>query len=302
VRTPEDGIKGVDSLSRMGVDFIKIHSRVPREAYFAAAREARALGIPFGGHVSGGVTVEEASDSGQRSLEHLLGFANVCTAPESASFATSHPLLRTLFGKCTTGDLAPLYARLVRNKTWVTPTITPQWEVAVLPGKRLPTDSLNHYFTDSMRVFWDSAFGWPTLAPGAEVLGRSFFAKRLQTIGAMYRAGVALLAGTDAPMRNSPPGFGLHFELAYFVEAGLSPMAALRTATVDAARYLNALDSLGTIEPGKVADLVLLDADPLADITNTRRIRVVIAAGRIYDAGARQRMLLEVQRSAKRWP
>jgi imidazolonepropionase-like amidohydrolase len=101
----------------------------------------------------------------------------------------------------------------------------------------------------------------------------------------MHRAGVHIMAGTDAPLRNSPPGFGLHEELALLVRAGLSPHAALVAATLEPARFLGMQDSLGVVETGKLADLVLLNANPLDDIRNTRRISVVIANGRLYEAG-----------------
>jgi len=250
----------------------------------------------FAGHVSN-VTVQEASDSGQRSLEHLLGFAGTCTAAESTAFAGAHPLLALVMGRCVTHDQRPLSERLVHNRTWVTPTLTPQWEFAILPRTALPADSLGHYIPDSLRGFWRDALGLPTnLPPAAESLGRAMFANRLQLVGDMHRAGVALLAGTDAPLRNSTPGFGLPEELSYFVQAGLSPHEALRAATYEVARYLDGLDSLGTVERGKVADLVVLDADPLADIHNTRRIRLVIARGRVIDSTARRDLFRAAER------
>jgi imidazolonepropionase-like amidohydrolase len=115
--------------------------------------------------------------------------------------------------------------------------------------------------------------------------------KRLRQVAAMQRAGVHILTGTDAPLRNSPPGFGLHEELALLVSGGMAPFEALRSATLEPARYFGMLDSLGTIAPGKLADLLLLDANPLQDIRNTRRISAVVANGRLYAGAARQRLL-----------
>jgi imidazolonepropionase-like amidohydrolase len=106
----------------------------------------------------------------------------------------------------------------------------------------------------------------------------------------MRRAGVHILTGTDAPLRNSPPGFGLHEELLMLSRGGMSPFEVLRAATFEPARYL-AMDSAGTIEVGKLADLVLLDANPLADIRNTRRIAAVVSNGRLFDAADRRRLL-----------
>jgi imidazolonepropionase-like amidohydrolase len=100
----------------------------------------------------------------------------------------------------------------------------------------------------------------------------------------MHRAGVAVLTGTDAPLRNSPPGFGLHEELSLLVRGGMSAFDVLRSSTFESARCLGMLDSAGTVEPGKVADLVLVAANPLRDIRNTRRIVAVVANGRLVDS------------------
>jgi imidazolonepropionase-like amidohydrolase len=118
--------------------------------------------------------------------------------------------------------------------------------------------------------------------PDADIVGRGLFDKRVAVTGALFRAGVGVMPGTDAPLRNSPPGFGLHEELLHFTRAGMSPFEALRSATLEPARFLGALDSLGTIAVGKVADLVLLSANPLDDIRNTGRTQAVVADGRLF--------------------
>jgi len=301
VRTADDARRAVDSLSAMGVDFVKVHSAVPRDAFFAAMREAKERRLAVAGHLSPGVTVVEASDSGQRSLEHLLGFVNFCTAAESVAFAGVDPLRRIVFGSCRTTDQTAVYAHLARNATWVTPTLTASYEFAMLPKTAVPADSLARFISDSLRGFLTRIFDPPPQLPAdGDVLGRRLYAKRLETVGALYRAGVPMLAGTDAPMRNSPPGFGLHEELLDLVRAGLPPLAALRAATYEPARYFEALDSLGTVVPGKLADLVLLDADPLVDIRNTRRIAAVFTRGRVYDRAALDQLLAGAERAAHR--
>jgi imidazolonepropionase-like amidohydrolase len=300
VHTPDEARRAVDSLAALGVDFVKIHSGVPRDAFFAAAREARAKHLFFAGHLSSRVTVEEASDSGQRSLEHLLGFVNVCTPAESASFANVDPLRRVVFNTCTSRDQSSVYLHLARNGTWVTPTMATAYEFAMLPKHEVPGDSLRRFVSDSLLDYLVQIFDPPPALPAdGDVLGRRLFAKRRELILALHNAGVPLLAGTDAPMRNVPPGFGLHEELAEFVRSGLTPMVALRAATYEPARYFAALDSLGTIAPGKRADLVLLDADPRADIANAHRIAAVFTNGRVYDRVALDAMLDGVARAAR---
>lgn len=281
-RTPDEGRAGVDSLISLGVDFVKVHGQLTPATYFAIARRARERGIPFGGHVSRSVGSAAASDSGQRSIEHLLAIPAPCTVAESLALQPRYPVQGAL-GRCSSQDLAPLYARFARNHTWVTPTFVAQVEVAGWPGHDVPGDSLAHYLPDSLRRFVAGIFPMPDSIPrGADSVGQAMFAKRLAQVATMHRAGVLVLTGTDAPLRNSPPGFGLHEELGLLVRGGMSPFQVLRAATFEAANYFGMLDSAGTIAPNKLADLVLLDANPLTDIRNTRRIRAVVANGRLF--------------------
>jgi imidazolonepropionase-like amidohydrolase len=283
-RTPAEGIAGVDSLISLGVDFVKVHGQLKPETYFAIARRARERGIPFAGHVSQTVGALAASDSGQRSIEHLLGIPAQCTVAESLALRPRYTVQSAL-GRCTTRPLEDMYAHFVRNGTWITPTFTAQLEVATWPKRDVPGDSLAHYLPAGMREFVAQIFPMPDSVPaGADSVGLAMFDKRLRQVAAMHRAGVRVLTGTDAPLRNSPPGFGLHEELSLLVRGGMSAFDALRSSTFEPARYLGMLDSAGTVEPGKLADLVLVTANPLVDIRNTRRIVAVVANGRLLDS------------------
>jgi len=290
-RTPAEGIADVDSLIALGVDFVKVHGQLKPETYYAIARRARERHIAFAGHVSQAVGARNASDSGQRSIEHLLGIPAPCTPAESLALLPRFPVQAAL-GRCSSRPLDDLYGRFVRNHTWVTPTFTAQYEVAIWPQRTVPGDSLAHYLPEGLRRFVAGIFPMPdSIPPGADSVGRAMFEKRLRQVAAMRRAGVSILSGTDAPLRNSPPGFGLHEELALLVRGGMSPFEALRSATYEPARYFEMIDSVGTVERGKLADLVLLDANPLVDIRNTRRIAAVVANGRFIDAGDRVAIL-----------
>jgi len=123
-------------------------------------------------------------------------------------------------------------------------------------------------------------------------------AKRMRQAETMRRAGVHILTGTDAPLRNSPPGFGLHEEMTLLVRGGMSPFNALRSATYEPAAYFGMLDSAGTIAVGQLADVVLLNANPLEDIRNTRSINTVIANGRRIDRAAILERALERGRTS----
>jgi imidazolonepropionase-like amidohydrolase len=299
VRTPEEAVAGVDSLARLRVDFVKVHNGMPPAAYFAVAREARRRRMVFAGHVFPPVTPLQASDSGQRSLEHLSGFPNVCAGDDSAVIAGGTGIQRFLLGACTREEQGPTFARLAANHTWITPTLIVQTEI-VNPGV-VPNDSLLHYFGDSLQALWRLVTPPAgTVSPAVIDAGARLFAKRLTLVKALHDAGVPILVGTDAPLRASPPGFAVHDELALLVRAGLTPLEALRAATSSPAGYFAATDSLGSIAAGRVADLVLLDANPLADIANTRRVSAVVANGRVYDQPARLALLDEAQRAARR--
>ena len=282
VKSPADAAPAVDSLVRLGVDFIKVHGQLSPESYFAIARAARTRRIPFAGHVSRAVGAAAASDSGQASIEHILAIPNPCTPAEVTSLAPRFTVQGAL-GRCDTLDQAPLYEKLRRNGTWVVPTLVAQVEVSRWPKRDLPGDSLSRYLPDSLRQFVAGIFPMvDSVPPDADVTGAKLFSKRVAVTRALFRAGVGLMPGTDAPLRNSPPGFGLHEELLHFTRAGLTPFEALRAATLEPARFLGMLDSLGVIEAGKIADLVLLTANPLLDIRNSSRTAVVVANGRVY--------------------
>jgi len=290
-RTPAEGIAGVDSLIKLGVDFVKVHGQLRPEVYYAVARRARERGIAFGGHVSQAVGSANASDSGQKSIEHMLAIPVPCTQAESLALRPRFTV-QSAIGRCRSIDFTQLYAKFVRNKTWVTPTFVAVVEVAGWPTRTLPGDSLAHYLPDTLKNFVEQIFPMPdSIPPGADSVGRAMLAKRLRQLTDMHHAGVEILTGTDAPLPNSTPGFGLHEEMLMFVRGGLTPAEALRAATLAPARYLNATDSLGTVEKGKLADLVLLNANPLLDINNTRRIAGVVFNGRYFDAADRAKLL-----------
>ncbi len=290
-RTAVEARAGVDSLIALGVDFIKVHSQLNAESYFAIARRARERGVVFAGHVPRVVGAAAASDSGQKSIEHLLAIPAECTPADSIALQPRFTVQGAI-GRCSSEDLGPLYAKFVRNGTYVTPTFTAQVEVAYWPTRALPGDSLAHYLPKAVRDYVAQIFPMPdSIPPNADSVGRAMLEKRLRQVAAMQRAGVHILTGTDAPLRNSPPGFGLHEELTLLTRGGMSPFDVLRSATLEPARYFGMLDSLGTIAAGKLADLVLLDADPLQDIRNTRRVSAVVANGRLYAGAERERLL-----------
>src|SRR4029079_10482621 len=143
-------------------------------------------------------------------------------------------------------------------------------------------------------------FRLKNITPERSALYKVMFQKRLELIMTMHRAGVKMLAATDAWLWYVFPGFSLHDELELFVKAGLTPMEALQTATRNPAIYLGLMDMVGTVEEGKKADLVLLDANPLENISNTRRINAVVVNGKLFTKASLEKMLMDVERVANK--
>ncbi len=192
--------------------------------------------------------------------------------------------------------------RLRRNNTWWAPTLDVYGGLQI--GVNLAQSGAVRTFArlkTYARAFWHDSVVNPYAsasrgAPAYETVPPT--PDSLHLLSLVQRAGVPILAATDvAPpwIDSLPPGFGLHAELVAYVAEGLTPLTALQAATLNPARMLHATDSLGTVAPGKLADLVLLDADPLADIANTTAIRAVVANGRYFDRTALDQQLAEVQ-------
>ena len=302
VANASDGRKVVDDLKARGVDFIKIQSLIPRDGYFAAAAEADKAGLTFVGHVPDGVRASEASSAGQKSIEHFTGIFEGCSTIED-QLINGHP--RGPGPNVSTYDAArakALIELMARNRTWQVPTLV--WE----RGQWLvdDIDKTHDPLTKYAPAAWKD-HTWPmfvhdimqTMDTDPLLVRKRFFQMELDMTLAMFRAGVPFMAGTDtAAGVHVFPGFSLHEELALFVRAGLTPMQALQTATRNPAEFMGRLADLGTVAKGRLADLVLLDANPLDDIGNTRRIRAVVLAGRYFDRPDLDRMLKEVEKAA----
>jgi imidazolonepropionase-like amidohydrolase len=181
---------------------------------------------------------------------------------------------------------AALFVRFRRNDTWQVPTLVVLSQPGQLAQGGHPTDdSLVAYIPKALRDYWHS------VPPEFAAKMGALYRVHADLIGQINRAGVPILAGTDCPNPYVYPGFSLHDELGLLVRAGLTPAEALRTATINPARFLGLTDSLGVVATGKVADLVLLDGNPLQDIANTKRIRAVIQGGRLLDRSTLDRLL-----------
>jgi imidazolonepropionase-like amidohydrolase len=302
VTTPASAIAAVDSLKAQGVDFIKVQSVISHDAYLAAAAEARKQGLPIVGHVPDKARIAEVVAAGQKSIEHLMGIFEGCSTEED-KFIRGEGNLKLLLTTYSQPRCDAVMHLLAQNQTWQVPTLAWQRGGTFLDQfdwKHPPLDKyVPRYWRDvTWRRFNDEMM--PDLLHDPLALRQEYFARNLQMVGALHHAGVPFLAGTDAaPGIYIMPGFSLHDELANFVEAGFTPMESLQTATSNPAKFLEMENALGSIEPGKIADLVLLSANPLEDIHNTQKISAVIANGRLFDRASLDHMLAQVETSAK---
>jgi imidazolonepropionase-like amidohydrolase len=302
VTTTESAVAAVDSLKNQGVDFIKVQSVISRDAYLAAASEAHKQGLPIVGHVPDKVRLKEVVEAGQKSIEHLMGIFEGCSTEED-KFIKGQGNLKLLLTTQDQPRCDVLIKLLVQNQTWQVPTLAWQRGGTFLDQRDLKHQPLDKYVPAYWRdVTWKrfSDQMMPDLLRDPLSLRREYFADNLKMVGAMHHAGVPFMAGTDAaPGVYIMPGFSLHDELANLVEAGFTPMEALQAATSNPAKFLGIESSLGSIEPGKIADLVLLRADPLVDIQNTQKISAVIANGRTFDRESLDNLLKQVETAAK---
>jgi hypothetical protein len=302
VGNEEEGRKAVRKVKQWGADFVKVYSLLPRDAYFGIADESKRQGISFVGHVPFSVSPAEASDAGQKSIEHLTGIMIECADKETE-------LRNEIVGAKSPGSriraegialetynrrkAADLYGHFVKNETWQCPTLTVLRSSAYLGDQSFRNDQRLRYVPRPVRDRWGLRIANRNEAD--YVNAKKVFQKELEIVGSMQRAGVPLLAGTDTGNPFCFPGFSLHDELALLVIAGLTPAEALRSATLNPAKFLGLDKTLGSVEQGKIADLVLLDANPLADIRNTQTINAVISNGRLFDRKALDKMLAQAE-------
>ena len=257
IHSPEEARHAVERLAELHVDFIKVHDNLAREDFLAIAAATKEKGLSFAGHVPASMTPAGASDLGQKSIEHFEFVPKPCLVLFESPAGTAP---RHVPSGCDAQSLDSLLHRLATNGTWLDPTV------------------------QSFRYF--APRQWSAI-----------FSEFRELVPLIRQNHVSILAGTDSStfleQSGDPPGVSLHDELGLLVDAGFTQAEALRAATLNPAAFLGLSDSLGTIEPKKIANLVLVDANPLQDIRNTKRITAVISEGRYLDRQVLDRMVRE---------
>jgi imidazolonepropionase-like amidohydrolase len=324
--SPEAGRQAVRELKAGGSDFIKVATQVPADIFFAIADEARKLEISIAGHVPLTVPLSKAATAGMKSFEHSYGVLEACSNREQevrqeieqaalghASRAESWGAIvqatdraygrQASDGTYNRHKCEELAATLSSYGTWQCPTLMVRRAFALLNDPKLTADDNLKYISRPLLSRWKSTLTTDERSRG--MTDQLFSDRRVrlrkesETAALLMRKGVRLLAGTDCGDPFVVPGFSLHDELALLVDAGLTPLQALESATLNPARFLGIERDFGTVERGKIAGLVLISADPLADIRNTRKIEAVIMDGVLYDRRTLNKMLAGVEAASR---
>ncbi|HEX7091001.1 MAG TPA: amidohydrolase family protein [Longimicrobiales bacterium] len=282
VRTVEDARRLVREYHRAGYDLLKVHEGLSPEIYDAIAETARELGIPFGGHVSDLVGLHAALAAGQVTIDHLDNYILAAERDDSPlRDAMPQERARQLPFHLDEAKIPELAAATRRAGAWVVPTM-PLWEV--LQGASEPAEALLQrpelkYVPPQPVQRWADAVRRIQERTDRDA-ARAHIAFRKRMLKALADAGVGILLGSDAPQIFNVPGFSIHREMRAMVEAGLTPYQVLESGTRNVALYLGTPDEFGTVAPGRRADLILLEANPLEDVGNVARRAGVMVRGR----------------------
>lgn len=286
------------------VEAVKVYNSVPRDAYFALVEQARRVGMEVVGHRPHGISAVEAA-ANQKSIEHARfilheSFSGSDQLRELAGTAQWREDRRRMLDEHDPEMAEAIFAAMREAGTWYVPTHLTRWADAYAEEAIVREDPLLRYLHPLMKWQWlEDVDGTLAQAPSPQERQnyREFYRKGLELTGAAHQAGVKTLVGTDYIVA----GAYVHRELEQLVLAGLTPAQALHAATLAPAEYFGLGGQYGTVANGKVADLVLLGANPLEDIRNTQQIESVIFNGNLYDGNAIEQISSHVEGQARSW-
>ncbi len=283
VTSPERAISMVEQQHAAGYDFLKIHPGLTRQEFDAMAATANRLGMRFAGHVPEDVGIERALAAGIATIDHLDGYMESLLRPhDDPSGGLSGFFGVFIADQADETKIAGIVAATVEAGVWNVPTDSlfrhatssesdPDDMLDWPEMKYMPADTVERWRRAKRDVLDDANYHPDTAARAVAI--------RQQLILELHRNGAGLLLGSDSPQIFNVPGFAIHHELEYLVDAGLTPFEALQTGTINPAEFFGRSGDFGVVKIGAEADLILLDANPLEDITNTRRIHGVMLRG-----------------------
>lgn len=318
IKNADEARAVVQSLKEQRADCIKVYDGLSRDSYFAIIDEAKKLGVPVVGHLPSAIGVREASQAGQRSLEHGAALAGGSTAEAAyiqrrldpsafeeaqrtknftlipAKIASDETMMLDHFSQTAADET---YTLLARNGTFLTPTLVTERALTFPDDLIKQDDSRMKYVSAEELNWWKPENGMLTKYRTPEYIAtrKREYELLLPEVHRAQNLGVHLLAGTDITIPFTYPGFSLHDELALLVKAGLTPLQALETATTNPALLLGLSKEWGHVSPGCYANFVLLNADPLMDIANTKNIHAVVLNGEFLDRRHLDTMLRDAE-------
>jgi imidazolonepropionase-like amidohydrolase len=267
INSTQDAIDRVKLQKMEGWDLLKVHEGLAVSEYDAMAKTAKENGMRFGGHVPEDVGVMHALEMGQETFDHMAGFVEYVNGDK---------------GPADEKKLAELVKKVKDANAWIVPT-SALWDTlyGVTPLDKLKAYEELRYIPQNTVDAWSKMYE-DRKKQTPEATAKNVAENRIKIFRALNKAGVKVLMGTDAPQQFSVPGFSLHREMAWMTKAGMTPYEVLRTGTVNAGEYFSKQDSFGTVEPGRRADLVLLEGNPLENIANVAKISGVMVRGKWY--------------------
>jgi len=305
--------RAMDSLQKLQVDFIKITDNTLKpEIYLEAIREARRRGLKISGHIPNALSIMEVSDAGLTSIEHM-SYVLRAGARDEATIASKFAK-----GSISAREVMPLvmesfdetyalsaYKRLAINGTAVVPTLTISRVTAYLDQEDHWKDDYLKYLGQGLKnTYWWRVNRAAGDSKEAIELRHRIFEKSASLLPLLKKAGVSIIAGTDAGYLNSfdYPGLGLHTELELMVKYGLSPLEALQASIINGPAFFDKQHIYGKIEKGFRSDMILLTANPLDAISNTKNIQAVIHDGQYFSREALDKLLSDVEKDASKSP
>lgn len=281
-----------------GYDLLKLHPGLWPEAFRAIAETAEALGIDYSGHVSVAVGLDRVLASRQGSIDHLDGYGEALVPRDHPLHGTTPGLFAiNLVAGMDPAGIPELVRRTVEAGIANVPTqsLLENWAVANIDA--LMARPAMRWMPEATRQQWQESLARIRSQIPAGT-AEDFIQIRRQLLAALHQAGAVILLGADAPQIFNVPGDAIHHELEIYVEVGMSPAEALATGTIHVARYLDQAGIHGCLNPGCVADLVVLRKNPLEDIRHARKIEGVMRAGRWFDRAALDELLDGVEQRA----
>jgi imidazolonepropionase-like amidohydrolase len=295
ITTPDEAVKAVDRQIEEKVDFIKIYSSLSEECFMAIAREAKKRNIPFAGHIPNRVSIYKAIEARMASSEHLYGFLEGCISQNNNG--NSPETIEEFLRRFSEKKFDSLCSVLANSNMWLCPTLTVNRAMSYLNDTVFISDNRITYLPGYVIDIWNQKIN-PYTKSQIDAFAKSTRARylfELSLIGKMNNKGVKFITGTDFPNPYVFPGFSLHDELALMVKGGMSALDALKSATLNAAIFMNKEDDFGSVEVGKLASLVLLNMNPLENIENTKSIETVIVRGKVINRKALDSLLAQAK-------